>query len=334
MAIIGVCSYNIFSVVPSVSARMYAQALSARGGGALEDKMSLTPIGEPRHKVTAASLREQKLRHEPITCITAYDYSAARLVDEAGVEMVLVGDSLAQTMLGYENTLSVTMDEMLHHVKAVRRGLKNALLVADMPYGSYQVDPKEGVVNATRFVKEGGAEAVKIEGGEKRADLIRQIIDAEIPVAGHIGLTPQSVNVMGGYKVQGRNLGGIEQLMRDAVALDHAGIACLYLEGIPREVAAMITAEVSTPTIGIGAGPECDGQVLVFHDILNLTFGTPAKFVRRYGDAAALITHAVQAFRADVRSHQYPSDEESYHLPKDTKAALDTVLERKRAMRR
>lgn len=296
--------------------------------------MSLTPIGEPRHKVTTASLREQKLRHEPITCITAYDYATARLVDEAGVEMVLVGDSLAQTMLGYENTLSVTMEEMLHHVKAVRRGLKNALLVADMPYGSYQVDPKDAVINATRFVKEGGAEVVKIEGGEKRADLIRHIIDAEIPVAGHIGLTPQSVNVMGGYKVQGRNLGGIEQLMRDAVALDHAGVACLYLEGIPREVAAMITAEVSAPTIGIGAGPECDGQVLVFHDILNLTFGPPAKFVRRYGDGAALITHAVQAFRADVRSHQYPSDEESYHLPKDTKDALDTVMERKRAMRR
>ena len=301
--------------------------------------MSLTPIGGrlfdgSGHKVTTASLREQKLRHEPITCITAYDYAAARLVDEAGVEMVLVGDSLAQTMLGYENTLSVTMDEMLHHVKAVRRGLKNALLVADMPYGSYHVDAKDAVLNATRFVKEGGAEVVKIEGGEKRADLIRRIIDAEIPVAGHIGLTPQSVNVMGGYKVQGRNLGGIEQLMRDAVALDHAGVACLYLEGIPREVAAMITAEVSTPTIGIGAGPECDGQVLVFHDILNLTFGTPAKFVRRYGDGAALITNAVQAFRADVRSHQYPSDEESYHLPKDTKSALDNVLERKQAMRR
>jgi 3-methyl-2-oxobutanoate hydroxymethyltransferase len=301
--------------------------------------MSLTPIGGrlfdgAGHKVTIASLRDQKLRHEPITCITAYDYAAARLVDEAGVEMVLVGDSLAQTMLGYENTLSVTMDEMLHHVKAVRRGLKQALLIADMPYGSYHVDPKEAIINATRFVKEGGAEVVKIEGGEKRADLIRQIIDAEIPVAGHIGLTPQSVNVMGGYKVQGRNLGGIEQLMRDAVALDRAGVACLYLEGIPREVAAMITAEVSTPTIGIGAGPECDGQVLVFHDLLNLTFETPAKFVRRYGDAAALITHAVQAFRADVRSHQYPSDEESYHLPRETKAAMDTVLERKRAMGR
>jgi len=301
--------------------------------------MSLTPIGarhmdESRLKVTTATLREQKFRHEPITCLTAYDYSAARLVDEAGIDVVLVGDSLAQTVLGYENTLSVTMDEMLHHVKAVRRGVKTALLVADMPYGAYQIDPKTALNNAVRFVKEGGAEVVKIEGGEKRAGLIRQIIDAEIPVAGHIGLTPQSVNVMGGYRVQGKSLNGIEQLMRDAVALDRAGVACLYLEGIPREVAGMITAEVSTPTIGIGAGPECDGQVLVFHDILNLTFGPPAKFVRRYGDAAALITNAVQAYRADVRAQQYPSDEESYHLPAETKAGLETVLARKRAMGR
>ena len=298
--------------------------------------MSSTPLGgfDLRHKITTASLREQKLRHVPITCLTAYDYSAARLVDEAGVEMVLVGDSLAQTMLGYENTLSVTMDEMLHHVKAVRRGVKNALLVADMPYGSYQIDLKTALSNAARFVKEGGAEMVKVEGGEKRADLIRQIIDAEIPVAGHIGLTPQSVNVMGGYKVQGKSLSGVEQLMRDAVALDRAGVTCLFLEGIPREVAAMITAEIGAPTIGIGAGPDCDGQVLVFHDVLNLTFGPPAKFVRRYGDAAALITNAVQAFRADVRSHKYPGDEESYHLPKETGAGLDEVLARKRAMRR
>ncbi len=301
--------------------------------------MSLTPItgrriDESHPKITTATLREQKLRHEPITCLTAYDYSAARLVDEAGIDMVLVGDSLAQTMLGYENTLSVTMDEMLHHVKAVRRGVKSALLVADMPYGSYQVDPKDAVRNAARFVKEGGAEVVKIEGGEKRAELIRQIIDAEIPVAGHIGLTPQSVNVMGGYKVQGKSLSGIEQLMRDAVALDRAGVACLYLEGIPREVAAMITGEVGAPTIGIGGGPDCDGQVLVFHDILNLTFGPAAKFVRRYGDAAGLITGAVEGFRADVRSRQYPSDEESYHLPAETRAGLDMVLERKRAMGR
>jgi 3-methyl-2-oxobutanoate hydroxymethyltransferase len=296
--------------------------------------VSLTPIGEPRHKITVASLREKKVHHQPITCLTAYDYSSGRLVDEAGIDIVLVGDSLAMTMLGYENTLSVTLDEMLHHVKAVRRGVKNALLIADMPYGSYHVSADEAVRNAARYVKEGGAEAVKVEGGEKRADLIRRIIDAEIPVAGHIGLTPQSVNMMGGYKVQGKDLTAVERLMRDAVALDRAGVACIYLEGIPREVAAMITAEVETPTIGIGAGPDCDGQVLVFHDILNLTFQQPAKFVRRYGDAAAEITHAVQAYRADVLSHQYPSDAESYHLPKETKTALDTVLERKRAMRR
>jgi 3-methyl-2-oxobutanoate hydroxymethyltransferase len=308
-------------------------------GGALEESMSVTPIGgrpqgDFRQKVSTASLRELKLRHEPITCLTAYDYATARVVDEAGIDMVLVGDSLAQTVLGYENTLSVTMDEMLHHVKAVRRGMKNALLVADMPYGSYQIDASETVRNATRFVKEGGAEVVKVEGGEKRADLIRRIIDAEIPVAGHIGLTPQSVNVMGGYKVQGKSLSGVEQLMRDAVALDSAGVAFMVLEGIPREVAAMITAEVGAPTIGIGAGPECDGQVLVFHDLVNLTFGPPAKFVRRYGDGAGLIAQAVRAFRADVAAHQYPSDEESYHLPKETRAGLDAVLERKRAMRR
>src|SRR5258708_23039575 len=255
--------------------RLYPACRRGTGG-----TMSIAPIGgsafsghdAPRPKITIASLREQKRRHEPIACLTAYDYATARLVDEAGIEMILVGDSLAQTILGYDNTLSVTMDEMLHHVKAVRRGVKNALLVADMPYGSYQVDTNDAVRNATRFVKEGGAEVVKIEGGEKRADLIRHIIDAEIPVAGHIGLTPQSVNVMGGYKVQGKDLTAIEHLMRDAVALDRAGVACIYLEGIPREVAAMITAEVETPTIGIGPGPECDGQGLVLPALPNLTF--------------------------------------------------------------
>ena len=296
--------------------------------------MSLTPIGEPRQKITVASLKEKKLRHDPITCLTAYDYASARLVDEAGIDVILVGDSLAQTILGYENTLSVTIDEMLHHTKAARRAVKNALLMADMPYGSYHVSVEDTVRNASRFVKEAGAEIVKIEGGEKRADLIRHVIDAEIPVAGHIGLTPQSVNVMGGYRVQGKSLTAIEQLMKDAVALDRAGAACIVLEGIPREVAAMITAEVGTPTIGIGAGPECDGQVLVFHDLLNLTFERPAKFVRHYGDGTALITHAVQAYRADVASRQYPSDAESYHLPKETKEALDTVLDRKRSLRR
>jgi 3-methyl-2-oxobutanoate hydroxymethyltransferase len=305
-----------------------------QGGGALEDIVSITPLGEPRQKITVASLREKKLQHQPITCLTAYDYASARLVDEANIDIVLVGDSLAMTMLGYPDTLSVTVDEMLHHTKAVRRGVKHAMLVADMPYGSYHVGADDALRNAARFVKEAGAEAVKIEGGEKRADLIRRVIDAEIPVAGHIGLTPQSVNVMGGYKVQGKSLAEIEQLMRDAVALDRAGVAFLVLEGIPREVASMITAEVATPTIGIGAGPDCDGQVLVFHDILNLTFTPPAKFVRRYGDAAALITDAAHAFREDVIAHQYPADRESYHLSKETQQALETVLERKRGMRR
>ena len=296
--------------------------------------MSITPIGQPCPKITTASLHEKKLRHEPITCLTAYDYPSARLVDEAGIDVILVGDSMAQVMLGYESTLPVTLDEMLHHTRAVRRAVKRALLIADMPYGSYHVDEKETLRNAARLVKEGGAEAVKIEGGEKRADLIRRVIEAEIPVAGHIGLTPQSVNVMGGYKVQGKTLAAIEQLMRDAVALDKAGVACLYLEGIPREVAAMITAEVETPTIGIGAGPECDGQVLVFHDLLGLTFGQPAKFVRRYADLGAAITEAVHAYRDDVVAGRYPSDGESYHLARETQSALETIAERKRAMRR
>ena len=295
--------------------------------------MSLTPIGASRQKITVSSLRDKKFQHEPITCLTAYDYSGARLVDEAGIDIALVGDSLAMTMLGHENTLSVTVDEMLHHVRAVRRGVRNALLMADMPYGSYHVSTKEALRNATRFVKEGGAEIVKIEGGEKRVPLIREILDAEIPVAGHIGLTPQSVNRMGGFKVQGKSLSGIEQLMHDATALDRAGVACIFLEGIPREVAEMISEEVNTPTIGIGAGPACDGQVLVFHDILNLIFVPPAKFVRRYADLAAEITRAVQAFRADVLSHQYPADQESYHLSPETRQALEVLLERKRAMR-
>ena len=329
LASISACDYNNPSCIQDVNGLYPAMA-----GGALEEIVSVTPIGDPRQKITVASLRDRKLQHQPITCLTAYDYASARLVDETGIDIILVGDSLAQTMLGYDNTLSVTVDEMLHHVKAVRRGVKNAFLIADMPYGSYHLGADEAVKNAARFMKEGGAEAVKMEGGEKRADLIRRVIDAEIPVAGHIGLTPQSLNVMGGYKVQGKSLSSVEQLMRDAVALDRAGVACIYLEGIPREVAALITAEVSAPTIGIGAGPDCDGQVLVFHDILNLTFGAPAKFVRRYGDAAALISDAVQAFRADVVSHQYPSDNESYHLSRETQQALETVLERKRGMRR
>ena len=292
--------------------------------------MSIT-TGDFRAKITPTTLLEKKQNREPITCLTAYDYPSARLVDEAGIDMVLVGDSLGMVMLGYENTLPVTVEEMLHHTRAVRRGVKRAFLIADMPFASYHVSGKETVRNAARFIKE-GAEAVKIEGGEKRAQLVARLVDAEIPVVGHIGLTPQSLLAMGGYKVQGKSLKSVEQLMHDALALERCGACCVVLEGIPREVAALITREIEIPTIGIGAGPECDGQVLVFHDLLGLTFAPPAKFVRRYADLGSVITTAVQAFKSDVKSGGYPSDAESYHLPKDTLATLQAIAERKRAM--
>jgi 3-methyl-2-oxobutanoate hydroxymethyltransferase len=294
--------------------------------------VSITSIGDNRQKVTVATLAEKKSRREPITCLTAYDYATARLVDEAGIDMILVGDSLAQVVLGYDSTLPVTMEEMLHHTRAVRRAVKRAFLIADMPYASYHVNPEEAVRNASQFVKFGGAEAVKLEGGEKRIEIVNRLLDAEIPVMGHIGLTPQSVNAMGGYKVQGKTLKAIEQLMNDAIALDNAGVCALVLEGIPREVAAMITAEVNTPTIGIGAGPECDGQVLVIHDLVGLTFMPPAKFVRRYADVGAVMKEAIEGFKADVVAGMYPSDAESYHLPKETLASLETVLARKRVI--
>jgi 3-methyl-2-oxobutanoate hydroxymethyltransferase len=295
--------------------------------------VSVVPIGDSPQKITTISLLEKKLRREPITALTAYDYGTARLVDEAGIDVILVGDSLAQVMLGYDNTLAVSMEEMLHHTRAVRRGVKHALLVADMPFASYHLGPDEALRNASRFLKDAGAEAVKIEGGEKRSDIVRRIIDAEIPVMGHIGLTPQSVHAMGGYKVQGKTLNAIEQLMRDAVALDRAGVFAMVLEGIPREVAAMITAEVHVPTIGIGAGPACDGQILVIHDMLGLNLGPAAKFVRQYASVGAVVRAAVENYRDDVIAGGYPKDEESYHLPKDTRAALETILERKHSMR-
>jgi len=293
--------------------------------------VSITNLGDSR-KVTTSSLLEKKANHQLIASLTAYDYASARLVDESGVDIILVGDSLAQVMLGYENTVPVTMEEMLHHTRAVRRGVKRALLVADMPYSSYHISCKDALINATRFVKEAGAEAVKIEGGAKRYELISKIVDAEIPVMGHIGLTPQSVHVMGGYKVQGKTLAAAEQLMKDATALEEAGAFAIVLEGIPREVAAMITAEVAVPTIGIGAGPECDGQILVYHDLLGLSFGSPAKFVRRYADAGSLIRDALTAYQHDVEEGRYPSDAESYHLPKDTAAELEAIRQRKHVM--
>ncbi len=265
-------------------------------------------------KVTMPALAEMKRQGKPICALTAYDYATSRLVDEAGVDVVLVGDSLAMVVLGHDNTLAVTVDEMVHHTRAVRRAVRRALVVADMPFGSYHTTVAEGVANAMRFVKEAGAEAVKIEG--PRVDVVHALTAAEIPVIGHLGLTPQSVHRMGGYRVQARTAETIAQLTSDAHALERAGAGALVLEGVPREVAAAITGELSIPTIGIGAGPDCDGQILVFHDLVNLTFAPPAKFVRRYGDAAALFREAVEHYREDVEHRVFPSDEESYHLPR------------------
>jgi 3-methyl-2-oxobutanoate hydroxymethyltransferase len=299
-------------------------------GTVLEDIVSIT-TGDFHSKVTASSLLDKKQRREPITCLTAYDYASARLLDEAGIDMILVGDSLGMVMLGYENTLPVTVEEMLHHTRAVRRGVKRAFLVADMPFASYHVSGEETIRNAARFIK-AGAEAVKIEGGEKRAQLVERLVDAEIPVVGHIGLTPQSLHAMGGYKVQGKSLKAVEQLVHDALALERCGACGVVLEGMPREVAALITHEIEIPTIGIGAGPECDGQILVFHDLLGLTFAPPAKFVRQYADLGSAVTNAVLAYKDDVKSGVYPSDAESYHLPKDTLSTLQAIADRKRAM--
>jgi 3-methyl-2-oxobutanoate hydroxymethyltransferase len=260
-----------------------------------------------------------------IACLTAYDYPTARLLDEAGVDVLLVGDSLAMVALGYESTLPVTMEEMLMCTRAVRRGTRHALLVADMPYGSYHADSAEAIRNAVRFVKEAGAEAVKVEGGERRMDLISRIVDAEVPVMGHIGLTPQSVNAFGGFRVQGKTVEAGEQILRDARAIEAAGAFAVVLESIPRELAARITAELRIPTIGIGAGPDCDGQILVIHDLVGLSFGHKAKFARRYADVGATITQAAVEYCRDVQQGTFPSDQESYHVQVEQTAAAILV---------
>ena len=282
-----------------------------------EQGSAVTPPSSVRsaEKITTATLRERKLSRTPITALTAYDYPTARLLDTAGIDLVLVGDSLAMAVLGHPDTLSVTMDEMLHHTRAVRRGLSRAMLVADMPFGSYHTTEHKAVGNAVRFVKEAGAEAVKLEGGANRASIVARITEAEIPVVGHLGLTPQSLLRMGGYRVQGKSSAAIDQLFADAHALQGAGAIALVLEGIPREVAAELTRSVTIPTIGIGAGPDCDGQILVLHDLATLTFTPPAKFVRRFTDAGTAIRSAAEHFRDEVLARTFPSDAESYHLP-------------------
>jgi len=276
-------------------------------------------------KVTVPSLLEKKLARRPVVAVTAYDYASARLVDEAGLDVILVGDSLAMVMQGYENTLAVTMDEMLMYTRGVRRAVRRALVVADMPFGSYQTKEEDGVANAVRFVKEAGAEAVKIEGGRERAALVRRIVGAEIPVMGHVGLTPQSVHRMGGYKVQGKSMEAMEELRTDALTLEEAGCFAIVLEGVPRELARVVTEELRIPTIGIGAGPDCDGQILVLHDMMSMTFSEPAKFVRRYADVAGVMRVALGEYKRDVEARTFPGDEESYHLTRDTRAQLEVV---------
>jgi 3-methyl-2-oxobutanoate hydroxymethyltransferase len=281
---------------------------------------------ERPEKVSAPSLRASKERGERLVCLTAYDYPSARVLDEGGIDVILVGDSLGNVVLGYGNTVPVTLDEMLIHVKAVRRAVQRALLVADMPYGSFHVGADEAVKNALRLVKEGGAEAVKLEGGHKRVQLVKRLVDEEIAVMGHIGLTPQSINKLGAYRVQGKTATTAQELIDDARALEDAGVCAIVLEVVPREIARVITESLSIPTIGIGAGVHCDIQVLVFHDMLGFSFGKQPRFVRPYANLRETITDAVSRFAEDVRNGTYPSDQESYALPAE--AAEELHIER------
>ena len=265
-----------------------------------------------RAKITAPAIVEMKRRGEIVSVVTAYDYPTARLADEAGVEILLVGDSVGTVVLGYESTLPVTMDDMLHHVKAVTRAKPSALVVGDMPFMSYQASVEQAVINAGRFVQEGGADAIKLEGGERVAESVRRIVEAGIPVMGHLGLTPQSVLAFGGYKVQARGEADQERLLREAKLLEAGGCFAIVLEGIPAKLGALVSRELSVPTIGIGAGVNCDGQVLVTHDMLGLYFGRQAKFVRRYAEVGDVIREAYGRYVADVKARQFPGDAESY----------------------
>ena len=265
-------------------------------------------LSRKSHPLSAFPDKQQK-----ITVLTAYDYPTARLLDEAGVDILLVGDSLGMVVLGYDSTLPVTLEDMIHHTRAVRRGTRRALIVADMPYGSFHVSLEDSVRNAVRLVKEGGAEAVKVEGGERRIELIARLVEAEIPVMGHVGLTPQSVNALGGFQVQGKTIDAARQVERDARAVEAAGAFAVVLESMPRELAARITQKLHIPTIGIGAGPDCDGQVLVFHDLVGYATEHKAKFVRQYANLSAEISRAAAEYCEGVHNGRFPSDAESYH---------------------
>ena len=284
--------------------------------------------------VTVSTLREMKRRGEKITCLTAYDYSFASLLDRAGVDMIMVGDSLGMVMQGHDTTLPVSVADMVYHSRCVARGVERALIITDMPFMSYQESPQHAFASAGRLMQKGGAQVVKLEGGEPMAASVRFLVERGIPVCAHLGLTPQSVHQLGGYRVQGREANAAERIRRDAKVMQDAGASLLVLEAVPSELAKTITQDLEIPTIGIGAGPDCDGQVLVLHDILNLTFAPPAKFVRRYADVAGAMAKAARDFKEDVEGGRYPADEESYHLPKETQSALEQISVRKRAMAR
>jgi 3-methyl-2-oxobutanoate hydroxymethyltransferase len=266
-----------------------------------------------RPKVTTPQIRDRK-GGPKLTMVTAYDYPSARIADEAGVDMILVGDSVANVVHGHETTLDIDLDTMVLHTAAVARAKPRAMVIGDLPWLSYHVSVEDTIRNAGRLVREGGAEAVKLEGGRKRIPMVSALVDTEIPVMGHIGLTPQSVHAMGGYRVQGKMVEEARNLITDAQALEMAGIFAVVLEGVPDLVADIITKELSIPTIGIGAGPGTDGQVLVYHDVLGLTYGRQPRFVRRFADLHGEAVKGIAAFRAAVESGEFPNESETYHL--------------------
>jgi 3-methyl-2-oxobutanoate hydroxymethyltransferase len=287
--------------------------------------MSTQPTNAPsggRKKVTVPDFRRKKEHHEPITMLTAYDYPTALAIDRAGLDSILVGDSLGMVVLGYATTLPVTMEDMLHHCQAVKRGAQSALLIGDMPFMSYQVSPQEALRNAGRFLQEAGMDAVKLEGGRERLEAVRLIVEAGIPVMGHLGLTPQSANQFGGFRPQGRTAAAAQRLLEDARLLEQAGCFGLVLESIPARLAALVTRQLSIPTIGIGAGLGCDGQVLVTHDMLGLFERFTPKFVRRYANFYAEMLDAFTAYKGDVEKQQFPAEQNTVEMADDEWAAF------------
>jgi 3-methyl-2-oxobutanoate hydroxymethyltransferase len=267
-----------------------------------------------RKKITPVDIQEMKRAGKKITMLTAYDYPMALLEDRAEIDIILVGDSVGMVVLGYENTIPVTMDEMIHHTKAVSRGARSALIIGDMPFMSYNSSEREAITNAGRFMKEGGADAVKLEGGASVTEVVRAIVKAGIPVMGHIGLTPQTISMLGGFKVQGKDAKAAQKIIDDAVILEEAGAFSVLLEAIPAPIARRITEKLTVPTIGIGAGVHCDGQVLVVHDMLGLFDRFTPKFVKKYANLSDSILKALESYREDVLKGAFPADQHSFHI--------------------